>query len=145
MECIPMCDQTQQAICEGTNMVRDPDLVRDLLLLVEKDDKYDGTQEIPYDTPEQLGISGHTMEEVKYHLTLLIDDVGFLKGANTAGALPGFTRLTSAGHDFVGNIANPEIWSRVKSRIEKTPRASLSVVAEIAEEEIRKKVGLITV
>ena len=56
---------------------RDMDLVRDILLRIEQDPKYDGTAEFYYETPEDFGIDGQTIDEVPYHLALLIQE-GFM-------------------------------------------------------------------
>jgi len=123
------------------NVKRDMDLFRDLLLHIEADDKYDGTTEFSYDTPEELGISGHTIEEVAYHLTLLIE-AGLVKGASGSGTLPTFSRLTSDGHDFLDNIRDPGVWAKVKARLDGLPGVALTAIIGIAQAEIKKKFGL---
>jgi hypothetical protein len=122
-------------------MKRDIELYRELLLHIESDDKYDGSTEYSYNTPEELGIFDHTLEQVAYHLTLLIE-AGMVVGANSSGTLPGFSRLTSNGHDFLDNIRDPGIWKRVKARLNGLPGVALSVIVGIAQAEIKKKLGL---
>ncbi|MBZ5679925.1 MAG: DUF2513 domain-containing protein [Acidobacteriia bacterium] len=63
-------------------MKRDMDLIRELLLLIETDPKFDGTTEFCFNTPEEMGITNHSTEEVAYHLAQLIE-AGFVKGAVT--------------------------------------------------------------
>jgi len=52
------------------------------------------------------------------------------------------SRLTWDGHEFLANIQNQDVWSRTKQKIEGLPGIALSVVAEIAKTEIKKKLGL---
>lgn len=122
-------------------MVRNMDLVRDLLLKIEADPKYDGTREFYFDTTEELGITNHSLEEVSYHLKLLIEE-RYIKPANISGRLPGFTRLTSHGHDFIDNIRDPGVWKKVKARTGRLQAVSLTIVYKIAESEVLRLVGL---
>jgi hypothetical protein len=86
-------------------MKRDMDLIRDLLLHVESDPRFDGQRWVSPDTPRDFDPSGnHSMEEVTYHLDLLIE-AGFLKGKPGAGFhAPLINRLTREGHEFLDGI-----------------------------------------
>jgi hypothetical protein len=54
-----------------------------------------------------MGISGHTSEELVYHLELLLD-VGFIDA--NVGMLPVMVRgLTWNGHEFLANIKNDDL------------------------------------
>ncbi len=88
------------AIRRCPNMERDMDLVRDLLLKIAANREMDGTCEFMYETPQDLGISGHSLDEVAYHIRLLIDEQ-FVKGCvTTAFPMHIISSLTWDGHDF---------------------------------------------
>jgi len=60
-------------------MQRDMDLIREILLLINDDPRYDGKTEFYYENPEDFGIHDRTVAEVAYHLTLLIQ-AAFIDG-----------------------------------------------------------------
>jgi hypothetical protein len=131
-----------QVNIRGYSVKRDMDLIRDILILINDDPKYNGTKEFALDTPEELGIKDHSTEEVAYHLGLLIE-AGFVDGAVTR-ILPMqiFRRLTWNGHEFLGSITDPGIWAKTKDRLVGLPAVTLSVVAELAKAELKKHLGL---
>jgi len=126
--------------CKNIEMKRDMDLVRDLLLHVESDPLLDGTHWLHADTPSELGITGHSADEVGYHVNLL-GEAGFLRimGMET---IPAISKLTWEGHEFLDNIRDQGIWSKTKERIKGLPSVAIAVVAEIAKAEIKAKLGL---
>lgn len=123
-------------------VLRDMDLIRDLLLKVEENPEMNGTREFMYDNPEDLGIAGRSVDEVAYHIKLLIQEQ-FLEGSVTA-AFPMHivSSLTWDGHEFLDNIRDQGIWDKTKKRIEGLSSVALKVVASIAEAEVRKHLGL---
>ena len=125
-----------------SDMVLDLDLIRDLLLKVEANPEMNGKTEFIYQSPEDIGILGHSLEEIAYHASLLIE-AGYLKGNLTCGyMMPSISRLTLRGHDFLGNIKDPSIWQKTKERLSGLPGAALSVVAGLALAEVKKYFGL---
>lgn len=132
--------QIESKICE---MKRDMDLVRELLLGIEADTRLDGTRWFQPDTQDNLGvigISGHSREEVAYHLVILIE-AGYVRGTLTM-EMPQISKLTWAGHEFLDDIKDPGIWSKTKERLKGLPSVGVSVIAEIAKAEIKKHLGL---
>jgi hypothetical protein len=121
-------------------MKRDLDLIREILLHIEGGEQYDGTREFYYSTPEEMGLSGCTPEEFVYHCTLLIED-GYIDGAATIVNIV-VRRLTSRGHDFLDDIRDAGVWKQVKNRLGSLPGVALSIVAELAKSEIKKRLGL---
>ena len=116
-------------------MKRDLDLIREILLAIEKktDDNFISAQE--------LDITDHTDAEISYHLLLLLDS-GYivakpLYGDNTVQAWF-ITRLTSKGCDYLDTVRDPKVWRYTKSMIEKAGGVTLDVVAKIASEVIYK-------
>lgn len=125
-----------------TGVKRDMDLLREVLLKVEENPETDGTREFMYDSPEEMGIYGHSCEEVAYQIAELIE-AGLLKGAITGGfPMHIISRLTWDGHEFLDSIRDLGIWERVKGRMAGLPSITLKAVAAIAEAELKKHLGL---
>jgi hypothetical protein len=121
---------------------RDMDLIREILLRVEANQRMDGRTEFVYQSPEEMGISGHSLEEIAYHAKLLIED-HYLKGNLSTGyTMPSIRRLTNAGHDFLDNIRDAGIWSNVKNRIGDLQHLALPIIAAVAESEVKRHLGL---
>jgi hypothetical protein len=117
------------------------DLIRKLLLNIETDQRFDGTHWFRIVSPADLGITGHSAEDVGYHVNLLIE-AGYLAGKGGMETIPAMNKLTWQGHEFIDNIKNDDIWSKVKTRISGLSTVALSVVAALAESEIKRKLGL---
>jgi len=121
---------------------RDMDLIRDILIVISDDPKFDGNREFYFATPEEFGIQNRSKEEVAYHLALLIE-AGYIDGAITmAVPMQVIRRLTNDGHDFLGSISDPSIWAKTKERLSGLPGVALSVVSQLALAEAKKKLGL---
>jgi hypothetical protein len=118
------------------------DLIRDLLLRIESNPEMDGTREFYLNTPEEMGISGYSTEEVAYNLGLLIN-AGFVDGAVTIGNPMQVVRgLTWEGHEFLDNIKNDDIWAKTKKRFSNLSGVGLRIVAALAEAELKRHMGL---
>jgi len=140
-----MCSVQEFYECESVEMKRDMDLVRDLLLGIERDPQFDGTRMLSPTKPEDFGITNHSMEEVSYHLALIVE-AGFVSG-KSAGLrigtnVPVISKLTWQGHEFVDDIKDSGVWESTKSRLAGLPGVAIAIVAEIAKAEIKKKLGL---
>jgi Hypothetical protein (DUF2513) len=122
-------------------MKRDMDLVRDLLLHIEEDPRFDGARWARIDAPEDIGITGHSTEEVAYHLDMLVE-AGLLRGSIGLDKMPAISKLTWEGHEFLDNIRDHGIWSKTKARLAGLPSVAISIVGEIAKAEIKKHLGL---
>ncbi len=119
-------------------MKRDMDLIRDLLLRIESDPTFDGVHWIPFDKSYEF--AGHSFEEVTYHVDLLFE-ARLIKG-NDRGDAPMIRGLTWEGHEFLDDIKDSGIWEKTKARVAVLPGVALSVIAEIAKAEIKKRLGL---
>jgi hypothetical protein len=113
------------------------DYVRDLLLTIEDDPRFDGSAWFELAPDEE---DTHSPEEMVYHLVMLVE-AGFVKGQLGFGT-PSISKLTWQGHEFLDDIRDVGIWSKTKERISGLTSVSLAVVAEIAKAEIKKKLGL---
>lgn len=127
--------------CEDVAMKRDMDLIRELLVAIEDNPKLDGSNWILFYDPKELGIENHTAKEVAYHLNLLIE-AGFVRGKVSADLMPELARLTWDGHEFLANIKDAGIWGKTKAKIKDLPSVALSVVAAIAQAEVKKYIGI---
>jgi Hypothetical protein (DUF2513) len=56
--------------------------------------------------------------------------------------MPQLSRLTWDGHEFLANIKDAGIWGKTKARLKDMPSAAMTVVAAIAQAEIKKHLGL---
>ena len=114
------------------------DLVRNILRSIEQNQEMDGSRDFFISEPEDVGGSGYSIEEVLYHLDLLISG-GFVNGANIGHVVRG---LTWEGHEFLDNIKSDGIWAKTKTRLSDLPGVALKIVAEVATSEVRKHLGL---
>ena len=124
-------------------MKRDMELIRNLLLHVENDPLFDGTHFVSPDIASEFDPSGeHSMDELAYHLELLME-AGFLKGKSGIGfGAPMVNKLTWKGHEFLDDIRDQDIWAKTKERLKGLQSVALSVVSEVAKAEIKKRLGL---
>lgn len=94
-------------------MQRDMDLMRLVVLRVEKD--HEGPNDlVDYeDFDQDMVIDGYTPAQVEYHLKLAIQSRLFeIPGG--AGGLYIFSGLTPAGHDFADSVRDDKIWNMTK-------------------------------
>ena len=117
------------------DMKRDMELVRNLLLGIERDPQLDGTQWVEVGRPSDLGITNHSLEEVAYHVRMLVEG-GFVKG-NVAGEMPVISKLTWQGHEFLDDIRDQDIWDKTKERAKGLASVGLTLIWEIARPKSR--------
>ncbi len=91
-------------------MKRDMDLIRAILLEVEKSTSPDGCQ---------INLPGHSGEELYYNAQLAQEagliDAKFLRGSTDFHVL----RLTYAGHEFLDAARNDTLWVKAKEMVTK--------------------------
>ncbi len=119
-------------------MKRDMDFVRELLLAIEANNGINGTSGWIFDTPEDLGISGRTPDELSYHLQQLID-AGLVDG-ESAGRMPIISKLTWRGHEFLDTLREPETWDRTKSVARRAGGFGFDILMAIGRDLIEAKV-----
>lgn len=121
---------------------RDLDLIRELMLKIEENPQMDGTREFYLSSPSDLGIQNHSVEEVAYHLALLIR-AGFVDGAVTlANPMQVVRRLTWEGHEFLDNVRSDTLWNKAKGHFASLPSVGLGVIAAYVQAEIKKHFGI---
>ena len=119
-------------------MKRDMDLIRDLLLAIEDKEETDGNHLFQFDEKDDLGIVGHSKEQVNYHLVMLIES-GLLKGEESYDR-PIISKLTWQGHDFLDYVRDPEIWQKTKDGAKKAGGFSIELLGDLAKGFIKKKI-----
>lgn len=122
-------------------MKRDMDLIRDLLLAIEADNRLNGITHLEPEIGE-FGVTESNFYEVAYHLTLLIE-AGFIEGRRGM-RMPIITRLTWAGHDFADSIRDPEVWAKTKKGAMAAGGFTVELLRDLAKGFIRKKVEEMT-
>lgn len=125
---------------ERPEVQRDMDLVRDLLLRFEQDPQLDGHHWVHFD-PDALGMPERSAEVIGYHMDLLIE-AGYLVGKTGFEDIPIISKMTWQGHEFLDNIRDPGIWNKTKERVAGLGTVALSVVAALAQAEVKKRLGL---
>lgn len=115
-------------------MQRDMDLIRQILLEVEKCPLCDGHHFVNIDIP------GRSIEEVNYHIRLL-EQAGYIIGSQTMLTYS-VSSLTWEGHEFLDNIKDPKIWDETKEKAKEIPGVGLKIVGEIATGIIKAHFGL---
>ena len=120
-------------------MKRDMDLVRKILIQM---DEYEHGF-----SPQHLKIEGYSDEQIGYHCYLmgeagLIENIGITSsGDNTPLALP--KNLTWAGHEFLDNSRDPDIWKQAKDIIVgKIGNASFAVWTSVLTKVVLQNLGL---
>ncbi|HEX8190159.1 MAG TPA: DUF2513 domain-containing protein [Pyrinomonadaceae bacterium] len=114
-------------------MKRDFDLVRLILLELEKD--------------ETVDLSPYTQEQINYHKAL-VKEAGFAEGtihyASGVHARPDvpdvaiLSRLTWEGHEFLDKARNDKVWNRAKSIVkEKVGALSLEALKIALSESVK--------
>lgn len=122
---------------EDEYLRRDMDLLRQLLLDIEE--KADGL-----DSEIDMQISGVESQVVAEHLRLLME-ARLIDGVIVPDGSEDFdhvepTRLTWAGHDFLDNIRDPEIWKYAKAGAVAARGLTFELLGDIAKGFIRKQV-----
>ena len=98
-------------------MIRDMDLIRLLLRKVEENSALNGRTTWSDYTPEDLDITEYSIDEIRYHLDLLIKS-GYLDGDIDSGyELPNIRSLTMAGHDFTDGTRTENTWKKKSSML----------------------------
>lgn len=111
-------------------MKRDMELIRQILLAAEDHDEAH-----VYSFPATVKASALQIQD---HLRIL-RDAGFLAHEKTlAGGRLGW-RLTWAGHEFIDEIRDPEIWRKTKEGADKVGSWSIKLLGELASGFVRAK------
>lgn len=129
---------------EGIGVKLEMDLIRDLLLYVEKH------AERPESDLENIELKGWSQDQVAYHVILAKED-GLLKA--TVEKIPddkdpiithvGYTvhRLTPRGHELLGVIRVPKHWRTIKDGSKKAGVATIGALVSYGEAYAKVKIN----
>jgi hypothetical protein len=113
------------------------DLTRELLLKIEADERLNGMRWIRYSSSEELGIKHRSVEEIGYHLKMLIE-AGFLTGkTNLTEAMPFIKNITWQGHELLDDIRDDTIWGKAKERAKGLAGVGIGLMWELAKAELK--------
>lgn len=118
-------------------MKRDIDLIRKILLEVEKKDSPTGWATIHFD--------GYSSEEVSYHVRLLAE-AGYLEAINLTSKSrfdwhP--VNLTWSGHEFLDAARDSTLWNKAKKHlVSKVPSVSFDVLKTLLVSYAKEALGL---
>jgi hypothetical protein len=120
-------------------MKRDLDLIRQILLEVEKNDNYLKTIAIQAE--------GYSPEQVSYHVMLLakagLVSANLAKQPQSGGEAWYPKSLTWEGHEFLDATRNGTIWHQLKAKLkDQGIDAPLSVVQQLALKLVGQALGL---
>lgn len=115
-------------------MKRDMDLVRELLLKLEAEPLDGNLWRLE---PDALGIADHSLDEIAYHLVLLIDG-GLLDGEREQSG--GFVarKLTWAGYDFLDSVRDAKVWRTTKDRMKAAGGFTIEILAAVAKKVVEE-------
>jgi hypothetical protein len=116
---------------------RDIDLIRLILLEVEKNENYM--------QPIDIQAEGYSPEQIAYHVGLL-GDAGYLTLSNKQH-LRGFgvspKSLTWSGHEFLDATRSGTVWHQLKARLkDQSVSAPLAVIQQLAVKLVGIQLGL---
>jgi DNA-binding PadR family transcriptional regulator len=118
-------------------MQRSMDLVRELLLEIDREPQLDGRRWLP---GENICVAGYSQEEIYYHLNMLIE-AGYITGKIGMDA-PVISKLTWQGHELLDDIRDPDIWDKTKEKAKMVSGIGVALMWELAKGELKKKLGL---
>jgi hypothetical protein len=124
---------SEECLIEFHPVQRNMDLIRKLLMEIEAEPAMDGNTEFKFDT-----VDGYSPEQTEYAVKMLIQ-AGFVEGNSATNCV---SSLTWNGHEFLDNIKDEGIWAKTKKQLSGFPGVALSVVAQIAQSEVKKHFGL---
>jgi hypothetical protein len=116
-------------------MKRDKDLLRDLLLEIEGKDDGSGRQ-------IRIESVGRPQSETTEHLFQLWESglIEAIDASHLSGRAIIVRRMTSAGHDFLDKVRDPEIWAKTKEGANKVGGFSIELLGDLAKGLIKQKI-----
>lgn len=128
-------------------MIRDMELVRDLLTQIANDEFKKAMFSLPLIGTREGEVSED--EKIAYHLDIMrqaglitFEEMEY-KGGMRINKLP---QLTWVGQDYYGAISNETVWSKTKQTIQKggmkLGEVSMDVIVTIAKVKVKEMFGL---
>lgn len=126
-------------------MRRDMDLMRLVVLQVEKDHQGPNHLVEYHDFNYHPLIEGFTPDQVEYHLKLAIHSRLFEVPGN-AGGYYIFSGLTPSGHDFADSVRDEKIWKMTKEGALKASGITFELMGQLAKgfvkQQLEKHTGI---
>ena len=119
-------------------MRRDMDLMRLVVLEVEKDHLGPNSLAEYEDFDQHMVIDGFTAAQVEYHLKLAIQS-RFFEIPGNAGGLYIFSGLTPAGHDFADSVRDEKIWKMTKEGALKAGGFTFELLGQLAKGLVKQQ------
>jgi len=99
---------------EGVGMKIEIDLIRDILIAVEKSEK-------PFIPWQKLGIKGYTKEQIIMHINVM-NESGYIKLAPSNfskrdNPSPVIERLKQSGQEFLNSARSETAWQKAKEHV----------------------------
>lgn len=118
-------------------MKLNPDLIRDILLIVEDNSTFEQVVEYRKDYCSFHRLINYSHEEIIYHIRQcdqanLLSDVHYYDGGTDVIIVD----LTPSGHEFINNIRESSNWNKIKILANKVGSFSIPVLQEIASNVI---------
>jgi predicted transcriptional regulator len=109
MVCVERCQKRGSG-----NLIRDLEIIRYILLEVEKADDYNVKL-------KELAADASTRKTISHHINLLIDS-GYIEATKTRNVGNRYEdflikRITSSGYDYLDNVRNNQVWEETKKQI----------------------------
>jgi hypothetical protein len=123
-------------------MERDMDLIRDLLLDMERGQK---VFEVRSDSvsralgSEEIGMSTEEADKLDHHFGLL-QEKGLVEFRRSGGGAWTVTNITWEGHDFIDSVRDPELWAQTKQGVTKAGGFTFDVIKAVAKGLLKKKI-----
>jgi hypothetical protein len=122
-------------------MKRDMDLVRNILLVIEKE-----TSGFVFEPPK---LNGYSKEQIVYHIYIMAQG-GLLEAQSrqtSESVIPidfSFINLTWTGHEFIDNARNEGVWKNAKTIVgEKLGTISVGVMTQLLNSLLKSQLGLL--
>ena len=134
---------------QGEIMTRDMDLIRELLLSLERLPPLPGSiyilkpgdGVITNDGKICATFDGYSQELIGYHLSL-IKEARFIKGGTSTVMMNAtlFERLSWEGHDFLDSVRSPEVWAKTKRGAEAAGGFTVDLLKDLAKGFVKKQI-----
>lgn len=117
-------------------MKRDPDIVRNLLLALEKDSTNNS-----FSTKELPVIEGVSPAVVLAHATLLIEANFLTKAMDQYGTSPRRDKfsISWSGYDFLDSVRDEGVWHKTKETARKAGGQTFDILIDVARAVIAAK------
>lgn len=125
-------------------MTRDMDLVRELLLLIDRAPEPSDLSQVVQGLKSELGLS-----VIDYHIRMMVTQAGLLTGTDVEDFEgPGWLglSLTWQGHEFLDQVRDEVVWRKARDGAAKVGGFSISLLADLAKAilkaEVQRRTGI---